>query len=153
MKEVPPYTLVRTDGCLRTPGRALGGREVSVLQATCSGCTAKTRPKIIARDCCRHSLMIMSSRPLTRFFASRRRACCTPSTTDRGSKRIDCILTRQWNRKLVRKVGIGTPQLAFLPTSNQTVACVPPFRLLGRFPPSNHSKRKPQEAPQPRMYV
>ena len=49
----------------------------------------------------------------------------------RGKKRIDCILTRQRDRKLVQNVTVH-PQPSFLPISDHNIVSAP-VKLLGHF--------------------
>ena len=52
----------------------------------------------------------------------------------RGKKRIDYILTRKRDRKLVRNV-TAHPQPSFLPISNHNIVFASPVKLIGNFAP------------------
>ena len=62
----------------------------------------------------------------------------------RGKKRIDYILTRQRDRKLVRNVTVH-PQPSFLPISGHNIVSAP-VKLLGHFS-RNHRLRTPAKPP------
>ena len=62
----------------------------------------------------------------------------------RGKKRIDYILTRQYDRKLVRNVAVH-PQPSFLPILDHNIVSAP-VKLLGHFA-RNHRLRAPAKPP------
>ena len=78
--------------------------------------------------CCpshNHDLVIVNA-----FFRPPK-GCVLHTFNERGKKRIDCILTRQRDRKLVRNVTVH-PQLSFLPISDHNIVSAP-VKLLGHF--------------------
>ena len=72
-----------------------------------------------------HDLAIMNM-----FFSTLKRGV-SHTFNGRGKKRIDCILTRQRDRKLVRNVTVH-PQPSFLPISDHNTVSAP-VKLLGHF--------------------
>ena len=68
----------------------------------------------------------------------------------RGKKRIDCIRTRQRDRKLVRNVTVH-PQPSFLPISDHNIVSAP-VKLLGHFA-RNRRLRAPAKRPVDRRHL
>ena len=64
-------------------------------------------------------------------FFSTRKGSVSQTFNERGKKRIDYILTRQSDRKLVRNVTVH-PQPSFLPISDHNIMSAP-VKLLGHF--------------------
>ena len=81
---------------------------------------------------------------LVNTFFSTPKSGVSHTFNERGNKRIDYILTRQRDRKLVRNVTMH-PQPSFLPISDHNTVS-PPIKLLDHFA-RNHRLRAPAKPP------
>ena len=81
---------------------------------------------------------------LVNMFFSTLKGGVSHTFNGRGKKRIDYILTRQRDRKLVRNVTVH-PQPPFLPISDHNIVSVP-VKLLGHFA-RNRQLRAPAKPP------
>ena len=77
---------------------------------------------------------------LVNTFFSTPKGSASHTFNGRGKKRIDYILTKQRNRKLVRNVTMH-PQPSFFPISDNNIVSAP-AKLLGHFG-RNHRLRAP----------
>ena len=81
---------------------------------------------------------------LVNTFLSTPKGGVSHTFNGQGKKRIDCILTRQRDRKLVRNVTVH-PQPSFLPISDHKIVSAP-VKLLGHFS-RNRRLRAPAKPP------
>ena len=130
MKEVPEHKqlFVSMDANARTGRRGggkLGSEESKVLGAYYGRDTLNDNDERLLSFSANHELALLNT-----FFSTTKNSILH-TFNGRGKKRIDYILTRQRDEKLVRDVTVH-PQSSFLPISDHNIVTAH-VKLLGRF--------------------
>ena len=121
----------------RTEKGQVGGKHSKILGAYGRD-TLKDNGELLLSFANKHDLALVNT------FFSTPKGGVSHAFNGQGKKRIDYILTRQRDRKLVRSVTVH-PQPSFLPISDHDIVSAP-VKLLGHFA-RNHRLRAPAKPP------